>query len=172
MSDDRIPRDEAKETVGREIFGDAWVAEITEIEWELAQRYKKGLTTDPAAEEAHAKLKRADRQGGTVGEWFENRGFNTTKEYFDRPQYEAAVAAAFGRVLSSHTKTKFRHPEDASRVRQAITALLKGEVANAYQAAKFVCPRDAPAQQLDRLRKLIMKEWRGPKPPKIANHSQ
>jgi hypothetical protein len=92
---------EAKEIVGCAMFGDDWVAEITKNEWDLAQQYKKGLTRDPAAEEAHAKWKRADRQGSKVGEWLEDRGFNTTKEYLNRPRLDAVFAKAFGRPLTN-----------------------------------------------------------------------
>jgi hypothetical protein len=94
--------DEAKERVGRQMFGDAWVANMPKNEWDLAQEYKGGLTRDLAAEEAHAKLKRCERQGGEVGEWFENRGFNTTKEYLDRTRFEAVFKKVFRRPSTDH----------------------------------------------------------------------
>jgi hypothetical protein len=94
--------EEAKERVGRELFGDAWVTEMPKPEWDLAQQYKNGLTKETAAEEAHAKLKRMERQGGKVGEWFEDRGFNTTKEYLDDSRFEAVFAKEFGRPSTDH----------------------------------------------------------------------
>jgi hypothetical protein len=85
---------EAKERLGRQIFSEAWVVALND--WDLAQQYKKGLTRDPAAEEAHAKLIRCDRQGGEVGRWLENRGFNTLEEYLDGSRFEAEFKKAFG----------------------------------------------------------------------------
>jgi hypothetical protein len=94
---------EAKKRVARELWGDAWVAEMPIGEWYLAQQYKHGLTAfvagltlAPAVEEAYAKLKRMERQGDELGRWFEDRGFDTTKEYLDGERFEAEFVKAFG----------------------------------------------------------------------------
>ncbi len=183
MTDDRIPRNEAIEIVGRELFGEAWVGELTMAEWDLIQAHKSRFADNKRAPaeiadqlyQAEERAARSDRQHGHVIRWLEDRGLDCVRGIANglaRKTFEAAFAAAFGRVLTVHAKTKFRDPEDAKRVRKGITLLLEGRATNPYAAAKQVAGRKAPEQLVDRLRKQIAKKWRAAKSPEIANHSQ
>ena len=85
-------------------------------------------------------------------------------EGLDRKIFAASLDKAFRRVLPRYPKTKYRHPGDAPLVQEAIDAVAQGRVTNPFQAAKLVCERADPKctreQNLERLRKLIAKEWK------------
>jgi hypothetical protein len=121
---------EAKKRVARELWGDAWVAEMPKGEWYLAQQYKRGLTDHlaglmlaPAVEEAYAKLKRMERQGDELGNWFEDRGFDTTKEYLDGERFEAEFVRAFGHASTDDALP----PRDAAVLQRLQSGMRPGK---------------------------------------------
>jgi hypothetical protein len=177
VNDDRISRDDTYEILAKEFWGHAWVPYLTAEEYRLnqenQQRIASSLKPPPELADkiyaAEERCARSDRQYRQLNNWLEDRGFDCVrglKDGFDRQEFASAYAKAFGRVLLRSAQRRFRNPDDAKLVRDAIALLERGKAANVYQAAKQVFGRsflDAdgqPIQDFERLRKAIGREYR------------
>jgi hypothetical protein len=194
---DRIPRNEAIEIIGKEQFVDAWVGEMTTSEWELVRAHKARFAdgTKPSAEiaeqlyQAEERAARSDRQHREVIQWLENHGLDCVRglrDGFDRDTFETTFARVFGRsslprnepepLKPEPLKIKFRIASDGPLILEAVQAVLDGKATSAYQAAKLVyqtAEGNSPEANLDRLRKLIGRELKARGwSPIIANHRQ
>src|SRR5260370_20384491 len=105
---DRVPRNETIEIIGRELFADAWVGEMTATEWELVQVHKIRFAngTKPPAEiadqlyQTEERAARSDRQHHEVIQWLENHGLDCVRglhDGLDRKTFETAFAQEVGR---------------------------------------------------------------------------
>ena len=171
IATDRIPRNDAIETVGRAMFKAAWVGELTDAEFDLIRKFKIVNGTRPPvppeltqplyiAEERGA---RADRQYREVIHWLEDRGLDCVAGLvsgLDRVIFDQVFSNAFGAPapMPSPAKSKYRHPGDATLVREGVEAIRNGLASNPFQAARLLYGRaegSSDNQKIDRLRKSI-----------------